>query len=46
MIVWNLPKTEEEVVRFFQEKGVLAETATCDKNHEMKLYIEDEIQWH
>ena len=27
--------------RFFQEKSILAEIATCDKNQKMKLYIGD-----
>ena len=43
MIIWDFPKIEEETVRFFQEKGVLAEIATCDKAHEMEFFIKDEI---
>ncbi len=39
MKIWDLPKTEEESVRFFQAKGVLPKIAICDKNHEMKLYV-------
>ena len=39
MKIRDLPKTEE-AVRFFQEKSVLAEILTCDKNHEMKLLME------
>ena len=46
IIICDLPKTEEKVVRFFQEKGSLAEIRTCNKNREMKLYIGNEIQWH
>ena len=30
MIIKDLPKTEEEAVRFFQEKGISAEITTCD----------------
>ena len=46
MIIKDLPKTEEEAVRFFEEKDILVEIATCDKNCEIKLHIGDEIQWH
>ena len=43
MIIWDLPKTEEEAVKFFQEKGVSVEIPTCDKIYDIKFYIGDEI---
>lgn len=43
MKIWNLPRTEEESVGFFQAKGVLPIIATCDNNYEMKLSIENNL---
>ena len=40
MLIFNLPKTQEEAIRLIQEKGDLAEIVTCDKNPEKKFYVE------
>lgn len=45
MKIWDLARTEEDAVSFFQEKGILAKNATCDKNHEMKLSFCDGVRW-
>ncbi|KFM64625.1 hypothetical protein X975_17408, partial [Stegodyphus mimosarum] len=45
MKIWDLAITEEDAVSFFQEKDILAENATCDQNHKMKLSFCDEVEW-
>lgn len=45
MKIWDLPSTEEDAVKFFQEKGILHKNMKCEKNHEMKLYFGDGIRW-
>lgn len=37
MELFLLPRSEEEAVRFLQEKGVFAKHRTCSSNHVMKL---------
>ena len=38
MKTWDLPRTEEEAIRFFQDKGVLPKTKQCLNGHNMTLY--------
>nr|XP_027203037.1 uncharacterized protein LOC113796938 [Dermatophagoides pteronyssinus] len=45
MKIWDLPRTEEEAVSFFQEKGILAKNSICDQNHQMKLSFCDGVRW-
>ncbi|XP_023243935.1 uncharacterized protein LOC111641917 [Centruroides sculpturatus] len=37
--LYDLPRTEEESVLFFQEKGILPSARICKNGHEMKLNI-------
>ncbi|XP_065571028.1 uncharacterized protein LOC136033938 isoform X2 [Artemia franciscana] len=41
MKIWGLPKTEEEAIRFFQDKGLLPKTKQCLNGHNMTLYSFD-----
>lgn len=43
LIIFNLPQTEEAVVAFFQERGILPTTKKCINGHEMALYVNDHI---
>lgn len=45
MKIWDLPRTEKDAVLFYQERGLLAKSATCDKNHPMKLSFCDGVRW-
>lgn len=45
MNIFTLPRTEEEAIRFLQEKGVLPAERICPNNHKMKLYVGNEIFW-
>ncbi|KAK2715421.1 uncharacterized protein LOC136043868 isoform X2 [Artemia franciscana] len=39
--IWDLPRTEEEAIRFFQDKGLLPKTKQCVNGHNMTLYSFD-----
>ena len=44
MNLFTLPKTEEEVIKFLQEKGILPITKKCLNGHEMTLSIGDKAR--
>ncbi|XP_065584942.1 protein abrupt-like isoform X4 [Artemia franciscana] len=44
--IWDLPRTEEEAIRFFQDKGLLPKTKQCVNGHNMTLYsIDKKPRW-
>jgi len=45
MNIWNLPRTEVEAVRLFQEKGIIAKNKICANGHPMKIYFGARIFW-
>lgn len=45
MNLWSLPTTEEEAVKFFQDRGLLPKERRCKNDHLMKLYFGKEIFW-
>ena len=38
MKICDLPRTEEEAIRLFQDKGMLPKTKQCVNGHNMTLY--------
>jgi len=45
MKLFDLPKTDEEAIKFLQEKGVLPSQRVCKNGHQMNLRIGQQVQW-
>ena len=45
MNLWDLPRTEEDVVRLLQGKGILPTEKHWKNAHPMKLYFGSRIYW-
>lgn len=45
MLLFDLPKTEQEAILFLQERNILPKEQKCSNGHNMKLYISKRIFW-
>jgi len=45
MNLFDLPRTDEEAIKFLQEKSVLPKRRVCKNGHEMKLSIGAQVRW-
>ena len=41
--IWDLPRTEEQVIIFFRDKGFLPKTKQCVNGHTMTLYSYEKL---
>ena len=45
MRLWDLPRTEQDEILFFQEWNILPKKRKCGNSHEMKLYFGKRNLW-
>lgn len=45
MRIWDLPKTEQDAILFFQERNILPKKRKCTNSHDMKLYFGKRKFW-
>ena len=45
MNLFNFPATEEDALKFFQDRGILPKKRQCAQGHDMTLQIGNQVRW-
>lgn len=45
MNIFSLPQSEQEAIKFLQDKGILPKRRVCANGHQMNLSIGQRVQW-